>query len=170
MSAPIGFLIWCPEHGLPRVVHGDFLTAIAEADRLKREHPDRRFTVMSPVEDMSGVGYALGWTRGREEGLGQAHREIMKAEASADRAMDQAHDLKAKVRRFEALDRQAKAFQSIVADALCWFDGYSGAFALRENYETPRTPDRERLRALNVALQEIAFTDAERCLDDEIPF
>ncbi len=167
MTEPIGFLVWCPERGFPTYTHPNFLGAIAEADRLKRANPGCRFVVMAPCEDMSMIGYSLGWSRGREEGLAQSHREIMKAEAVEDRNMDAAHDLRARLRRTAKIEDNAKAFQSIVADALLWFDGFAAAHAHRESYDQPRIPDRDQLRTLNGALQDLAEPDASL---GEIPF
>lgn len=165
---PVGFLIWCPEHGLPTVAHPTFLGAVAEADRLKRQYPGHRFVVMSPVEDMSGVGYALGWSRGREEGLAQAHREIMDAEAKTDRLYDLSDDLQGQLLDLKGFRDDAVAYQAIVADALLWFDGFAAAHSPRESWERPRLPDRERLRDLNAAFQRVLPPGPDA--DQEIPF
>lgn len=170
-SEPIGFLVWCPEHGPPTVVHGSFLSAFAEAERLKRLHPTKRFVVMSPVEDMSGVGYARGWDRGRAEGVKQAHREVIDAEAARDRLADENHDLKREAALFAPFKANADAFQAIVADCQCWLDGFNASHIGKDSWERPHVPTRERLLDLNIALQ--AVLSAQRTsdpLDDEIPF
>lgn len=164
---PIGFLVWCPEHGPPTVVHGHFIQAVAEADRLKHANPTRRFVVMSPVEDQSGVGYALGWDRGRAEGLCEAHRQIMDAEARRDVALDKVGDLTSDLRGVRVFRDRARAFQAIVADCLLWFDGFAAAHSPKEAWERPHVPDRERLRELNAAFQEV---DPATVQDEEIPF
>lgn len=161
MSQNIGFLVWCPEHGFPTYQHETFLGAVAEAERLKRLHPQRRFVVMSPVERMSDVGYASGFSDGKKEGLTQAHREIMKAEANADRWSDEAHEL----RKLKPIMARAQAFQSIVADCLCWFAGYRAGSA-GDGYGAVWTPSRDTLQELNQHLQSLLPS----AMDDEIPF
>lgn len=159
---PIGFLVWNPARDFPTHVHGSFLAAVAEADRLKRQNPGQRFVVMSPVEDMSGVGYALGWDRGRQEGLAQAHREIMAAEARSDRFSDELDDL----RPLKVFRDRRVAFQAIVADCLLWFNGFSAAFEGKDSWERPTIPERDKLRELNGALQ-VLLPGGD---DQEIPF
>ena len=159
----IGFLVWCPEQGFPTRLHDSFARAVAEAERLKRLHPGQRFIVMSPVLDASDVGPALAWSRGNHEGLAQAHREIMKAEAVADRLHDEIHEL----RKAKPLIERAVFWQSVVADCLCWFDGFAAAHANRESYDQPAIPDRHKVRALNSALQSLLPADDAT---DEIPF
>ncbi len=168
---PIGFLVWCPESGFPTVTHPTFLDAVAEADRLKRQHPGHRFVVMSPVEDMSGVGYAMGWSEGRKEGLAQAHREIMDAEAKTDRLYEERDGLRAKLADVEGFRTNAADYQAIVADALLWFDGFAAAHSPRESWERPHIPDRERLRNLSAAFQRV-LPPGQNVLDGdlEIPF
>lgn len=166
MKAAIGFLVWCPEHGPPTMVHESFLAAVAEADRLKRLYPWRRFVVMAPVEDQSMIGYSLGWSRGHKEGLAQAHRAIVDAEAKADRLSDLNDALKVA----QPLVNQGRRFQAIVADCLLWFEGFRAAHAPRDEWERPHTPSREDLRDLNAALQAIELHQRPTTLDEEIPF
>lgn len=173
-SPPIGFLVWCPERGSPTFVHKTFLEAIAEADRLKRAHPGHRFVVMAPIEDMSGVGYALGWSRGREEAAAQAHQEVVDADARADRARDEVYELQAALSRLKVFADNADEFQAIVADCQCWFDGFAGAQSGRESYERSHLPSRDKLTALNAALQAVLRAKPQRAESDdlelEIPF
>lgn len=68
--------------------------------------------------------------------------------------------LRGKLSRLEPLVSKAATHQAAVADCQLWFDGFDAAFALREPWERPRTPDREPLRALNIALQAVAYPDA----------
>lgn len=147
----IGFHVWNPAGRLPTYTHDTFLQAWAEKDRLQAAHPGERFVVMMPCEDMSAIGYGLGFTRGREEGLAQAHREIMKAEAITDRLHDEMHALKAA----KALIDDVETYQATVADCQCWFNGFGAAFAVRESYERPSTPSADKIRDLNIALQAI---------------
>lgn len=173
-SPPIGFLVWCPERGTPTFVHKTFLEAVAEADRLKRSHPDCRFVVMAPVEDMSGVGYALGWSRGREEAAAQARQDVIDADARADRARDEAYELRVALDRLQPFADNAEDFQAIVADCQCWFDGFAGAQSGRESYERSHLPNRDKLTALNAAFQAVLRARPLRTvgdeLDDHIPF
>lgn len=66
-----------------------------------------------------------------------------------------------KLRDFE----NAVDFQSIVADALLWFDGFAAAHSGRESWDRPAIPDRARLRKLNERLQDLIPHP-----DDIIPF
>lgn len=170
MSA-LGFHVWSPEGNLPTVTHPTFLAAVAEADRLKRANPGSRFVVMAPIEDMSGVGYALGFSRGREEGLAQAHREIMKAEANADRHAIEARELRSGASASRALIDNASEHQAAIADCILWFDGFTAAHSPKESWERPHVPNRDRLTALNGALQRVLSVRTDRPLDDQdIPF
>lgn len=60
---------------------------------------------------------------------------------------------------------RAAAFQSIVADCMCWFAGFEAAHVGKETWERPWTPERERLRDLNIALQNLLPAS-----ETEIPF
>lgn len=169
-SPPLGFHVWNPNGHLPTFTHQSFLGAWAEKDRLTRANPRDRFVVMAPVEDMSMIGYSLGWTEGREEGLAQAHREIMKAEAHTDRLCDEVHDLRKLVKRLQVIIDRAAPFQAIVADCLLWFDGFNAHFAGKAARKRPNVPDREGLRKLNEALQGLLPDGLKPDLDDHIPF
>ncbi|MCX7585050.1 hypothetical protein [Phenylobacterium sp. 58.2.17] len=166
MTGSTGFLVWNPAHGMPTFVHQTFLGAVAEADRLKRAHPGSRFVVMAPVEDMSGVGYALGWSRGRE----QAHRDVMDADARADRARDELFDLQAHTRLLNVFSENAEEFQAIVADCLLWFDGFAAAQSGRDTCERSHLPHRDKLTTLNAALQSVLRAQRSADLEAEIPF
>ena len=170
MSGSIGFLIWCPDHGPPTVVHDTLLAALAEAERLKRLHPSSRFVVMSPVTDQRGLTYARGWSAGRAEGLAQAHREIMAAEAQTDKARDRVSALECAAERIQPVTGSLHDLQMLIADCLLWFDGFAAAHASREPWERPNVPSRERLREFNALLQVAAAAPADPDLDDHIPF
>lgn len=174
----VGFMVWCPERGMPTFVHDTFSAALEEAARLKRANPRHRFFVMSPVADLEMVSYAAGWSRGaieaRKEGLGRAHRDVIDADARADRARDEAYELRVALDRLQRFADNAEDFQAIVADCQCWFDGFAGAQSNRENWERSHLPNRDKLTALNAALQAVLRARPVRTerdeLDDHIPF
>ena len=167
----VGFLVWNPAGRLPTRVHPTFLSAVAEASRLKRLHPHQRFYVMAPVEDQSMIGHALGWERGRADGLAQAHREIMVAEARADRFCEELFELKRRRPGMDAIAREARRFQTVVADVLCWFAGYEAAHSPKKRRRI-WLPEREMLRDLNRHLLDALEADEPRrpADDQEIPF
>jgi hypothetical protein len=167
---PVGFMVWNPDRSMPTHVHDTFEDALAEAERLKRYAPRERFFVMAPVIDTLTVTYGAGFDAGRKAGLNEAHQQIMDAEARADRAMDRDGDRATQLRLLDPIFQKARDFQAIVADALLWFDGFAAAHAPKEAWERPRLPDRERLVALNGALQAVAFPQTVDALDDDIPF
>lgn len=166
----IGFHVWNPAGRLPTHVHATFLGAWAEKDRLQGLHPDQRFVVMMPCEDMSAIGYGLGFTRGREEGYAEARREIILAENRLDTVLEQFP-----IKALRPFLEDAEAYQSIVADCLLWIQGFNAAYAGRESYDRPNTPSVDQLHDLNAALQFILREQAKaRGLsapnDLEIPF
>lgn len=168
----IGFHVWNPAGRLPTYTHPTFLAAWAEKDRLQRLHPTERFVVMMPCEDVSAIGYGLGFTRGRQEGLREAHGEIVQAEAAADRLRDAMDEL----RWAKVLVDEVEKHQATVADCLLWFQGFNAAYAGRDSYDRPNTPSAEKLRELNQALQaiwrerDLANGKASPADDLEIPF
>lgn len=166
-AKPVGYLVWNPDAGYPSCSHGTFARAKAEAERLSTAYPGRRFYVMSPVKGLKGVEKATAFDEGHAEGVAQAHREIMLAESRSDRFSDEPHDLKRKSANAQAIIRQGRRFQAIVADCLLWFDGFAAAWSHAEAYERPAIPERTTLRALNAALQDL---DPLGELDEEIPF
>lgn len=177
-SPPIGFLVWCPERGMPSFVHATFSAALEEAARLKRANPRHRFFVMAPVADLEMVSYAAGWSRGaieaRKEGLGRVHREVIDADARADRARDEAYELRVALDRLQPFADNAEDFQAVVADCQLWFDGFAAAQSGRESYERSHLPSRDKLTALNAAFQAVLRARPLRTvgdeLDDHIPF
>lgn len=72
------------------------------------------------------------------------NRKLRQELAAAESRLD-------KLRHFE----NAVDFQSIVADALLWFDGFAAAVHGMESWDRPSIPDRERLRVLNGRLQDL---------------
>jgi hypothetical protein len=48
-SEPHFWLVWCEGGGPPTVKHDNFATARAEAQRLARANPGRRFLVLMPA-------------------------------------------------------------------------------------------------------------------------
>ena len=166
MSAPIGFLVWNPSRNLPTRVHMTIEQALSEAERLSRENPSERFVIMSPVLAGSDATAAKTWSDGRAEGYAQARAGVMKAEALSDRLAEQLHSL----RRVQPLLDNIAEHQAAVADCICWFDGFAAAHAPRESWERPYVPDRDRIRALNGALQRLLPSPPSGDLDAEIPF
>lgn len=47
MTEPLFWCVWCEDGGSPTVKHPEFRTAQAEAKRLARMNPGRRFVVMA---------------------------------------------------------------------------------------------------------------------------
>lgn len=173
MNGP-GFMVWSPEGRMPSYVHPTFKGALAEAERLKRNYPSRRFYVMSPVDGLAGAQAATSFEQGKAEGHAAARREIMQAEAAHDRLADRLRDLRAELAALKDRTRHVlsdvQGFQSIVADCVTWFAGFEAAFQHKESWERPWTPDRDKLRALNSALQSAIPSTANDLSDDDIPF
>lgn len=167
MTHSIGFMVWNPARGMPTVVHDTIERALAEAERLTRENSGERFIIMSPVMAGSDASTAKAWSDGKAEGLAQAHREIMRAEAHSDQWCDKARDLETSLSRFAAIERDQRRFQAIVADCLLWFDGFRAAHSPKDSWERPHVPDRDALRELNAALQALETPQPEF---EEIPF
>lgn len=86
------------------------------------------------------------------------HKQVMDAEANSDRLGERLHKLK-------AIEANARAFQAIVADCQCWFDGFKAAHAGQESWDKPWTPSRDSLSQLNMALQALLPG-----ADEEVPF
>lgn len=164
---PIGFMVWNPARGMPTVTHDTIERALSEAERLTRENPGERFIIMSPVMAGSDASTAKAWSDGKAEGLAQAHREIMKAEAYSDQWSEKAMALEKSMKRLGVIQRDQRKFQAIVADCLLWFDGFRAAHSPKDSWERPHIPDRDALRELNVALQALETTHPEF---EEIPF
>lgn len=161
---PVGFLIWNPARNLPTVQHETLERAEAEAERLRDQHPDETFWIMSPVR--AGRGAHKAFSDGKCEGYDQAQAEIMLAEGRADRFCDDLRNLRLAAGDFANFRPRVAEYQATVADCLCWFDGFKAAHA-RDDRQ-PFTPDREKVRRLNEALQRLLPGAA---LDDEeIPF
>ena len=93
---------------------------------------------------------------------GQHLRELIDAEKRVS-------DLDDTLRRLKPITSKAQQHQAIVADCMTWFAGFEAAHVHRDGWERPRTPDREPLRALNIALQAVAYPEPADA-DDEIPF
>ncbi|MDR7232788.1 hypothetical protein J2X45_003898 [Caulobacter sp. BE264] len=171
----IGFHVWNPAGRLPTYTHPTFLAAWAEKDRLQALHPDQRFVVMMPCENMSGIGYGLGFTAGRKEAQDDAVRLIDRAQQRAEQKTAEAAELRRDLKALRPFLEDVEAYQSIVADCLLWIQGFNAAYAGRESYERPDTPSVERLRDLNAALQRLmrdhSAANGRPALDDsEIPF
>jgi hypothetical protein len=169
MRHPVGFLVWNPSRNLPTVQHETLERAQAEAERLRAEHPDETFWVMSPVR--GSVGAAKGFSDGKREAYAQALAEIRLAEGRCDHMSEELMTLRRQVSRAQQFIHEAADHQATAADCLLWFDGFLAAHAHREGFERPRTPDREKMRRLNEALQRLIPAGDTRALtDDEIPF
>ncbi len=168
---PPGFMVWNPDGRMPTAVHPTLKSAAEEAARLKRAHRGERFYVMVPVLGEPEFSYARGLNDGKAEGLAQAHREIMDAEAKADRLSDALDLERFQSRMARKVIERADAFRSVVADCLCWFAGFDAAHSYKESWERPWAPERATLRELNTALQEIAGEGTRpAALSEEIPF
>lgn len=167
MNQSIGFMVWNPARGMPSVVHDTLERALTEAERLTAKNPGERFIIMSPIMAGSDASSAKAWSDGKAEGLAQAHREIMKAEAFSDQWCERAQDFERQLNRYGALQRDQRRFQAIVADCLLWFDGFRAAHSPKDSWERPHVPDREALRELNAALQALEAPQPEF---EEIPF
>ena len=163
----VGFMVWNPARGMPSVAHDTLERALSEAERLTAANPGERFVIMSPIMAGSDASAAKAWSDGKAEGLAQAHREIMRAEAKADQALDRVGDLASALRRVDALRTHHRRFQAIVADCLLWFDGFRAAHSPKDSWESPHVPDRDALRELNAALQALETPQPEF---EEIPF
>lgn len=161
----VGFLIWNPSRNLPTHVHETIESALAEFERLTRLHPGERFIIMSPVLAGSDASAAKAWSDGRAEGLAERLEDIKAAEAVSDRQGEELDGL----RKLRPLLAELRQHQSTVADCLCWFDGFAGAFAHRDGWEQPRIPDRDAIRRLNGRLQDL-LPEAAPDMDDEVPF
>jgi len=170
---PVGFLVWNPDGRLPTASHGTWEKADAERGRLQALHPDSRFYVMAPVASQKAEKAADAFSRGRREGYDEARREVMHAETVADQISERAARLSACQAPAEHILDRADDFQATAADCLLWFDGFNAAFAGKESYERPATPDRDKLQQLNAALQRAARARQNAHAaddDDEIPF
>lgn len=166
-TRPIGFMVWNPAAGMPTVVHDTLERALSEAERLTAANPGQRFIIMSPIMAGSDASTAKAWSDGKAEGLAQAHNEIMRAEANADKWCDQFRSIQGRSARFSTIERQQRRFQAIVADCLLWFDGFRAAHSPKDAWERPHVPDRDALRDLNAALQALEAPEPEF---EEIPF
>ena len=93
---------------------------------------------------------------------GQHLRDLIDAEKRAD-------DFADGLRRLKPITSKAQQHQAIVADCMAWLAGFEAAHVHRDGWERPWTPDREALRALNIALQAVAHPEPADA-DDEIPF
>ena len=93
---------------------------------------------------------------------GEHLRQLIDAEKRAD-------DFADGLRRLTPITSKAQQHQAIVADCMTWFAGFEAAHVHRDGWERPWTPDREALRALNIALQAVAYPEPADA-DDEIPF
>lgn len=93
---------------------------------------------------------------------GQHLRDLIEAEKRAD-------DFSDSLRRLKPITSKAQQHQAIVADCMTWFAGFEAAHLHRDGWERPWTPDREALRALNIALQAVAYPEPADA-DDETPF
>jgi hypothetical protein len=165
-----GFFVWNPAAGLPTRTHSTLARAAAEAYRLKCLNPAATFYVMAPLLCDGQTERAQQFSDGVEAGLAQAHREIMRAEAAADRNGEEVIRLQGRLRSAQPILDQAWRFQAIVADALLWFDGFAAAYAAKESYERPNLPDRQDLKDLSRHLQNIETQAARDLMDEEIPF
>lgn len=170
MRRPVGFLVWNPARSLPTVQHDTFARAEAEAVRLSAANPNEMFWIMAPVKGEKTAAAAKAFSDGKAEGLAQAHAEIMLAEGRADRFSDELHRLRWTVKKLQAFDKNRSEFQAIVADCLTWFAGFEAAHHHQEGCDRPWTPSREKLRDLNMALQELMRAGRDHDLDEEIPF
>lgn len=170
MRHPVGFIVWNPSRSLPTMQYATFAKAEAEAGRFRALHPDETFWVMAPVKGEKTAAAAKAFSDGKAEGLAQAHAEIMLAEGRSDRLDDENRRLKREQGALAPIRGQAVAFQAIVADCLCWFDGFNAAHRSADSWERPNTPSRDKIMGLNSALQ-LLLPGAEA--DDgewEIPF
>jgi hypothetical protein len=167
MRRPVGYLVWNPARTLPTVQHETLERAEAEAERLRREHPDEMFWVMSPIK--AATAAAKAFSDGKAEGLAQARAEIMLAESRTDKLHDEVRRLRREIGEFTRFRPEVAEHQATAADALLWFDGFQAAHAHREGYERPHTPDRQKLLRLNSALQRL-LPSADPDFDAEIPF
>lgn len=166
MRRSVGFLVWNPARSLPSRQHETFAQAVTEAARLRVERPDETFWVMGPVHGEKAAKAAQAFSDGKAEGMAQAHAEIMLAEGKTDRLLDERAELRRSLEHLSTLDERRVEFQAIVADCMTWFAGFEAAHLHKESWDRPWTPDREQLRALNVALQALL----RRAAEDEIPF
>jgi len=91
---------------------------------------------------------------------GEHLRQLIDAEKRAD-------DFADGLRRLTPITSKAQQHQAIVADCMTWFAGFEAAHVHRDGWERPWTPDREPLRALNIALQAVAYPDAPK---GDLPF
>ncbi len=108
------------------------------------------------VEKCAEVAFA----QGAAEVHADMHKQVMDAEANSDRLGERLHKMK-------TIETNAVAFQAIVADCQCWFDGFKAAHAGQDSWEKPWTPNRDSLSRLNMALQALL---PSRVGDEEVPF
>lgn len=166
MRRAIGFLVWNPARSLPTVQHETIQSAEAEAERLRGENPGETFWVMSPITTAKAGLTAKAFSEGKAEGLAQANAEIMMAEGRADRFCDDLRNLRRAAGDFVNFRPHVAEHQATVADCLLWFDGFNAAFS-RDDRQ-PFTPEREKIRRLNEALQRLV--PGQNLGDEEIPF
>lgn len=165
-----GFLVWNPRRDMPTFQHETFERAEAEANRLARIASHGGFFIMAPVLTEEERDAAKAWSAGREQGRRESHLEIMHADARADRLADENFELRRRLDRLSKIEREVARWQSLVADCLCWFEGFNAVFALKDSWERPTTPDVGRLRLLNGAFQDATPLPQTELTDEEIPF
>lgn len=111
--------------------------------------------LLPQVEALVRAAQEIGRQEGFQRGYDANKAELLSAEAQADRFSDRL----SKLATFESSHAQ---HQAIVADCLLWFDGFNASFAGREPWERPNTPDRNKLRALNSALQRLGNAEDDQ--------
>lgn len=169
MAKAPGFLVWNPARAHPSVQHGTFAEACAEAQRLRSANPGERFYIMAPVMEKRHAEAAQAFSDGKAAGWAEARDEIARGDKRISEAWDHNRRLDRSIQPLLPIARDAEDHQAIVADCLCWFDGFSAAHG-RDDRQ-PFTPDREKLRRLNAVLQEVVGSQrGSTTADDEIPF
>lgn len=160
----VGFMVWNPARGMPTMVHDTIEQASAEAERLTRQNPGEHFIIMSPVLSTEDANLGRAWS----DGARFMGARVDAAEANAKRMIDDAIQYEAKAKhRFAVIERDQRRFQAIVADCLLWFDGFRAAHSPKDSWERPHVPDRDVLRDLNGALQDLEPMQSDF---EEIPF
>lgn len=97
--------------------------------------------------------------------------EVRSAERRADLDNQQMREQAHVLSKARALLENADEHQAAIADCILWFDGFSAAHSSKESWERPHIPNRDRLTALNGALQRVMPVRTDRPLDDQdIPF
>lgn len=170
MAKSPGFLVWNPARSHPTVQHETFARAHDEAKRLREANPDERFFVMAPVMEKRHAEAAQAFSDGKAVGYAEARSEVMQAEARSDQLLEDKRAVERRLAAFDALAREIEEHQAAAADCLLWFDGFNAAHAHKDRWERPSTPDREKLRRLNAALQVAVRASRDQTLDEEIPF